>query len=146
MRAELPDQAAETRTRLREQYRPPTFFAVVYMPDKTANDWRYRDSIWRIAVNVGAGERSPEKVERFEVPFNAEQRALYPYLDEYSVAYRIRFPASSGAGVYPPGNADLIIAGAPGTMRFHWRSGGNEAPPSAEPGPPEGRPQTPKAP
>src|SRR5438477_3701440 len=95
MRAELPDQAAVTLARLRDENRAPTFFAIVYMPDRTANDWNEPESVWRIALNVGLGERAPDRIVRFERPFNAELRVLYPYLDEYSTAYLIRFPEPS---------------------------------------------------
>jgi hypothetical protein len=144
MRAESPEQAAQTRARLRQQYAPPTFFAVVYMPDRNNSDWDQKDSIWRIAVNVGTGDLPPTKVERFDTPFNAEQRALYPYLDEYSVGYQLHVPAVDPAKADPPGNADLTIAGAPGIMRFHWRTGGFEPPSKSEPGPEEKRPESPK--
>ena len=146
MRAELPDQAAETRARMREKYKPPTFLAVVYTPEKASNDWSSRDSIWRIAVNVGTGEKPPERIERFEVPFNAEQRALYPYLDEYSVAYLMHFPLPEATPAsFQPGEADLVVAGAPGIMRFHWRANGSaEPPPSAEAGREQSPAPTPK--
>ena len=144
MRAELPDKAAETLARLREEYRQPSFFAVVYMPDRTANDWNESGSVWRLALNLGMGERAPEKIQRFEVPFNAELRALYPYLDEYSTAYLIKFPdpfpplaaaASSPPQSFTPTEAQLIAAGALGKMQFRWRlDGGPETPPSAEAG------------
>lgn len=146
MKAELPDKTAETLAQLRQQYRQPSFFAVVYIPDRTANDWNEKDSVWRLALNLGLGERAPEKVERFEVPFNAELRALYPYLDEYSVAYLLRFPepvapvasAPGGPGApapFTPVDAQLIIAGAPGKMVFHWRlDGGRELPSKGESG------------
>jgi hypothetical protein len=143
MRAELPDKAAETLARLREEYRQPSFFAVVYMPDRTANDWNESGSVWRLALNMGMGERAPDRIQRFEVPFNAELRALYPYLDEYSVAYLIRFPdpfssasaAASPAQSFTPTEATLIAAGAVGKMQFRWRlDGGPETPPSAEAG------------
>lgn len=152
MRAELPEKARETSAKLHEQYRQPSFFAIVYIPDKTANDWNEPGSVWRLALNVGLGERAPEKVERFEVPFNAELRALYPYLDEYSVAYLLRFPdpaapvaanASGPAAPEPsnPAEVELIAAGALGKMQFRWRlDGGPERAPSAEPGP-ENRPK-----
>jgi len=145
MRAERPDKAQETLATLRAQYRQPSFFAIVYMPDKTANDWNEPHSVWRLALNLGLGERPPEKVERFEVPFNAEIRALYPYLDEYSVAYLLRFPdpippvasGPSGPGApepFKPAEAELIAAGAVGKMRFHWRlDGGPEKASSTEP-------------
>ena len=158
MRAELPDKAQETWSKLREQYRPPTFFAIVYMPDKTANDWNEGGSVWRLALNLGLGERAPDRVQRFEVPFNAELRALYPYLDEYSVAYLIRFPEAappvaanpSGPGApepFTPVEAQLIAAGAVGRMEFRWRlDGGPEKPPSAEAGREDKPAATPKPP
>ncbi len=157
MRAELPDKAAETWVKLREEYRKPTFFAVAYMPDKTANDWNEPGSIWRIALNVGLGEVSPERIQRFEVPFNAELRALYPYLDEYSVAYLVRFPepdtrllAKASGGVpepFKPKQVQLIAASAVGRLRFVWRlDGGPETPATAEPGPENTPEVTPKSP
>jgi hypothetical protein len=98
---------------------------------------------------MGIGERPPESVRRYEVPFNAEIRALYPYLDDYSVGYLVRFPdpapkPSSQAAVehFAPVEAQFIAAGALGKMLFRWRlDGGPELPPSAEPGP-EQRPAT----
>jgi hypothetical protein len=152
MRAELPDQAAQTLARLREETRNPSFFAVAYIPDKTANDWNDPHSVWRIALNLGLGERPPDGVQRYEVPFNAEMRALYPYIDDYSVAYVLRFPAPSSPQLETsataqapqpppatdpaPSEAQLIIAGALGRMEFHWRlDGGPEQPTQSEAGP-----------
>ena len=151
MRAELPDQASQTLARLRQEYRNPSFFAVVYMPDRTANDWNEPGSVWRLALNMGLGERAPEKVQRFETPFNAELRALYPYLDEYSVAYLMKFPEPAlppGAPAsFTPVEAQLIVAGALGNMQFRWRlDGGPELPPSAEPGREQAPAPTPKPP
>jgi hypothetical protein len=145
MRAEMPDKAAESLAKMREEYRQPSFFAVVYTPDKTANDWNEPNSVWRIALNLGLGEVAPEKIQRFEVPFNAELKVLYPYLDEYSVAYLVKFPApvlppSTPAAAKPaleqftPAEAVLTAAGALGKMRFRWRlDGGPETPPEADP-------------
>jgi hypothetical protein len=149
MRAEQPDQAAATLAHLRAEYRQPSFFAVVYIPDKTANDWNQKDSVWRLALNMGIGERPPDRIQRYEVPFNAEIRALYPYLDDYSVGYLIHFPdpapspsSKAAAELFAPVEAQFIAAGALGKMMFRWRlDGGPESPPSAEPGP-EQRPAT----
>jgi hypothetical protein len=142
MRAELPDQAAHTLAKMREQARTPTFFAVLYTPDKTANDWNEPNSVWRLAVNVGLGQVGPDKVERMEKPFNAELRALYPYLDDYSQAYRLHFPDQPApAGLkLQSGEVELIAAGAPGKLIFHWGPGGRngvEAEPGAPNAPPE---------
>ncbi len=120
MRAELPDQAAETLERLRKDDAHPTFFAIVYVPDKTANDWNAPNPAWRIALNNGFGEHAPERVERLERPFTAELRALYPYLDEYSVAYVLHFPDAHGPDGSEPTDAQLVVAGALGKMEFRW--------------------------
>jgi hypothetical protein len=144
MRAELPDQAAQTLAKMREQTRTPTFFAVVYTPDRTANDWHEPNSVWRLAVNVGLGQVGPVKVELMEKPFNAELRVLYPYLDQFSQAYRIHFPEQPvPAGQKPEaGDVELIAAGAPGKLDFHWsRDGVSRA--SSEPGEP-GPPNAPE--
>jgi hypothetical protein len=154
MRAELPDQAAQTLARLREEYRQPSFFAVAYVPDKTANDFNEPDSVWRIAVNLGLGERKPDRVQRFDRPFNAELRALYPYLDEYSTAYLMKFPepappqlgpAPAPADRFTPVEAHMVIAGALGKMDFTWRlEGGPPAPSQGKGGPPDKPEGTPK--
>ena len=153
MRAEMPDKAAETAAKLHQEYRQPSFFAVVYTPDKTANDWNEPSSVWRLALNLGLGEYSPDRVTRFDPPFNAELRALYPYLDEYSVGYLIKFtdPVASiqantpDAQRFTPTEAQLIVASALGKMLFRWRlDGGAEEQPTAESGPEQKPVTTPK--
>jgi len=120
MRAELPDEAQRTRERLRAQTATPTVFAIFYTPDKTSNDWNEKNTVWRIALNLGLGQVEPQRVERLERPFNAEQRALYPYLDDYSVAYVIHFPGQTAPANFAATEADMVVAGAPGKMEFKW--------------------------
>jgi hypothetical protein len=120
MRAELPDEAQRTRERLRNQTATPTVFAIFYTPDKQSNDWNEKDSVWRIALNLGLGQVAPQRIERLERPFNAELRALYPYLDDYSVAYVIHFPGQQVPPGFTPTDAELVVAGAPGKMEFKW--------------------------
>jgi hypothetical protein len=158
MRAELPDQAAVTLARLRDEYRQPSFFAVTYFPDKTAADWNEPHSIWRIALNMGLGERPPDRILRWERPFSAEMRALWPYLDEYSTAFLVRFPepdapetegapqpAHAVAERFSPVEANVVIAGAVGAMRFHWRlDGGPEQASEGKAGPSEKPAESPK--
>ena len=141
LRAELPDQAGQTLARMREEYRQPTFFAVAYVPDRNANDWNEPGSVWRIALNQGLGERPPDKMVRYERPFSVELRALYPYLDEYSTAYLIRFPepppapqlgnvtaaqvpAARPLENFIPSETHVVVAGALGKMTFNWRLDG----------------------
>ena len=120
MRAELPDEAQQTREKLRAKAATPTVFAVFYSPDKQSNDWNEKNSIWRIALNVGLGEVEPEKIERYDRPFNAELRTLYPYLDDYSVGYLIHFPRQQAPPDFRPTDAQMIVAGAPGKVEFKW--------------------------
>jgi hypothetical protein len=131
MRAEPPPERARTLERMRRETATPTFFAVMHTPDRNWNDLDSKTSIWRVAVDFGGGQFEPEKVERLERPFSAELQKLYPYLDEYAVAYVLRFPAAaaaaapvvSAASAAGPKTASLpvmIMAGALGTMRFNW--------------------------
>ncbi|MFL5379634.1 MAG: hypothetical protein ACJ787_17130 [Myxococcales bacterium] len=122
LRTELPDEAERTRERLHKETATPTLFAVLFTPDKTANDWDAKDSVWRLAINFGFGQVEPKRVERLERPFNPELRALYPYLDDYSVAYVIHFPAQEAPeGLhFTPTELTMIASGAPGKMEFKW--------------------------
>ncbi|HYV68392.1 MAG TPA: hypothetical protein VE964_19290 [Myxococcales bacterium] len=120
MRAELPDEAQRTRERLRAQAATPTVFAIFYTPDKQSNDWNEKDSVWRIALNQGLGQVEPQKIERYERPFNAEIRSLYPYLDDYSVAYLIHFPGQSAPAGFTATELQMVVAGALGKMDFKW--------------------------
>ncbi len=120
MRAEPPDEAQRTRERLRAQASTPTVFAVFYTPDKQSNDWNEKGSVWRIVLNLGLGQVEPQRIERIERPFNAELRALYPYLDDYSVAYVIHFPGQSAPAGFTATEADMVVAGALGKMEFKW--------------------------
>ncbi|HWE24619.1 MAG TPA: hypothetical protein VG496_11845 [Myxococcales bacterium] len=120
MRAERPDEAERTREKLHADTATPTVVAVFYTPDKRSNDWNDKDSVWRIALDVGAGEAAPQRIDRFDRPFNAEFRTLYPYVDDYSVAYEIHFPAKAAPPASTLTEARLIVAGALGRMEFKW--------------------------
>ena len=120
MRAERPDQAQQTRAKLHDDNATPTVFAVLYTPDRQSNDWNERDSVWRIALDVGFGEVEPQRIERYDRPFNAEMRALYPYVDDYSVGYAIHFPAPKAPPGFHPTDARFIAASALGKMEFKW--------------------------
>ena len=144
LRAELPDQAAATLERMRAEDLNPTFFAIVYVPDRNANDWQEPASVWRIALNMGFGEHTPAKVERIDRPFSAELRALYPYLDEYSTAYILRFGDAHGPNHAEPTDAHLVVAGALGKMEFSWSLDGTAGGTGATSGPSQGPAPSPK--
>jgi hypothetical protein len=120
MRAEHPEQEHQTRAKLLAENPTPTVFAVFYTPDRQSNDWNERESVWRLALDVGFGEVPPLRIERYDRPFNAEMRALYPYVDDYSVAYAIHFPAPQAPPGFRPTEARFVAASALGKMEFHW--------------------------
>jgi hypothetical protein len=120
LRAEPALARERTLERMRRETATPTFFVVMRTPDRNWNDLESKTSIWRIAVDFGAGEFEPEKVQRLERPFSAELQTLYPYLDEYSVAYVVHFAAAAAAGRTPPPLPAMVIAGVLGAMRFNW--------------------------
>ena len=95
MRAELPDQAAVTLAKLRQDYRQPSFFAVVYIPDKGANDWNEPTSVWRLALNLGMGESAPDRVTRFSRPSTRSCARSTLTSTSLSGGYLIRFPTRS---------------------------------------------------
>jgi hypothetical protein len=123
LRAETPPARERTLDRMRRETDTPTFFVVMRTPDRNWNDLDSKTSVWRVAVDFGVGEFEPERVERLERPFSAELQKLYPYLDEYSVAYVVHFPAAAAPA--SPGSTTarlpaMVIAGVLGTMRFNW--------------------------
>jgi hypothetical protein len=79
------------------------------------NNYRYDDfdrpnTIWRIALVSGAVETTPVSVQRVGRS-NLDMRAIYPYMDEFWVAYRIRFPRTTREGqpVIPPGTSKVLL-------------------------------------
>ncbi len=87
------------------------------------DDFDRRDSIWRIALVTESGETTPVSVERIGRS-TLNLRALYPYLDEFWVAYRIRFARTtpSGAPVIPPGTNRFTVrlASTIGRAELHF--------------------------
>jgi hypothetical protein len=120
LRGEPADVAAARRDRLLAEIGPVAFFAAVYMRRPDWNDWdSKKESSWRIALLGAGGEQvTPSRVERFERPYAPEIEALYPYVDDFHVAYRLHF------GATPPGaGTKLVVAGALGRLEFEWPDG-----------------------
>lgn len=86
------------------------FFFGVHTASSRFDDFDRRDSIWRIALVTDSGETTPVSIERIGRS-NLSLRAIYPYLDDFWVAYRIRFPRTtpSGSPVIPPGTDRFIL-------------------------------------
>ena len=115
-RAEPPAEAAARRDRARAEVAAPTFFAIVFTPERNWNDWESKKSSWRIALDTPAGQSVPVSVQRFERPFGVELAKTYPFVDDFHVAYKLQFPA--GVITQPP---HLTVAGALGKMEFSWK-------------------------
>ena len=86
------------------------FFFGVYSASYRFDDFDRKDSIWRIALVTESGETTPVSVERIGRS-TLNLRAIYPYLDDFWVAYRIRFARNtpSGAPVIPAGTTRFIV-------------------------------------
>jgi hypothetical protein len=99
------------------------FFFGVHLSHSRYDDFDRKDSIWRIALVTKSGETSPMSVERVGRS-DLNMRAIYPYMDDFWVAYRIRFPlqTSSGQPVIPPGSQrfTLRMASTIGKAEFHF--------------------------
>ncbi len=86
------------------------FFFGVHLNNYRYDDFDRRNSIWRIALVTDAGETTPSSVERIGRS-DLNMRAIYPYMDEFWVAYRIRFARSTASGdpVIPPGTKRMML-------------------------------------
>jgi hypothetical protein len=117
LRGEPADVAAARRDKLLAEVGPVAFFAAVYMRRPDWNDWdSKKESSWRVAlVGAGGAQVTPSAVERLERTYAPEVEALYPYVGDFPVAYRLRFAA------VPPGpGTKLVVAGALGRLEFEW--------------------------
>jgi len=84
------------------------FLLGVYVPDRREENLDTPQSAWRVALEFQDGtELRPASIERLGRG-TLRQRALYPYLGDFWVAYRVRFPR-----VRPDGR-DGWLEGAPG--------------------------------
>ncbi len=67
------------------------FLLGVYVRDPRFDDFDRQDSIWRIWMVTPEGEASPTEIHRIGRA-TVNLRAYYPYLGDFWVAYRLRFP------------------------------------------------------
>lgn len=112
-RGESPAQAADRLARARAEAAAPTFVAVVHTPQAGWNDWQLPDSAWHIALVQGDRQTLPEEVTRRDRPYSPELVTLFPYVDDFAVLYRIRFPAGAQGDL-------VLISGVLGQMKFDW--------------------------
>ena len=111
------------------------FLLGVYVPDRRVQDLDAPNSTWRVALALPGGvELLPASIERLGRG-TLRQRALYPYLGDDWVAYRVRFPRQREDG------QDAWLEGCPGFLLKVASTLGQARLrfPGAEPGRPDGR-------
>ena len=137
LRAEPPSEAAQRLARMLDENKTPSFFVALHTPYKEWNDWQEPNSIWRVAVDFGHGQIDKPKVTRIERP-DAETLALFPYLDNFSIGYYLRFTGAPEPAVLPDslaggivasalGQVQMVAAGALGKLRLEWTLPGAHA-------------------
>jgi len=87
--AEVVDKALAKERADAEQF--DDFYLGVHLVDYHYDDFDRPGSIWRVALVGGGAEATPTRIERVGRA-NVTLRAIYPYLGDFWVAYRVRFP------------------------------------------------------
>jgi hypothetical protein len=120
-RAALAEREREVSERFNE------FFITVYTPEAAWDDLDRADSVWRLYLETGEGERlSPVSVTRAAPAAVSVLRELFPYFDPWSTAYIVKFPRYSHAGLSPvpsedTGSIRLVVTGILGKGELEWR-------------------------
>ncbi|BDG08861.1 hypothetical protein [Anaeromyxobacter paludicola] len=94
------------------------FVVALFTPDKGENDLGDKRSPWRIALVLPDGEVLPDRVD--ELDPGASPRALYPFLGDFQVLYRVRFVRFTGRAALETMPFSLRIAGPSGKLEFRW--------------------------
>jgi hypothetical protein len=98
---------AQLRTEVEEAERSNAFLLGVYVPDRREENLDTPQGAWRVALEFPDGTQLlPSSVERLGRG-SLRLRALYPYLGDFWVAYRVRFPRAL------PDGRDGWLEGAP---------------------------------
>ncbi|MCI0571089.1 MAG: hypothetical protein L0Y66_10065 [Myxococcaceae bacterium] len=93
----------------REDAESHEFFLGAHVNAPQFDDLDRKGTVWRIALVTPAGSVLPLGVERIGRA-NLPMRALYPYMDTFWTAYRVRFPREvAGQPVIPPGTEQVTL-------------------------------------
>lgn len=87
-----------------------TFTMGVHANERRFDDFAVEGGLWRVALVTDAGEALPVSIERQARP-GLGLRALYPYLDDFWVVYRLKFPArhENGTRVLPDESGRFLL-------------------------------------
>lgn len=109
-RAEPGPVVAEHVAQAKQELAPfHEFFLAVHVNNPRYDDFDRRGSIWRVALVTPGGEAVPSELVRIGRS-TLNLRALYPYFDDFWVAYRVRFPRLVGSSpLVPPEAAQATL-------------------------------------
>jgi hypothetical protein len=123
--AEWKAMTAEERERLMAAERADgerweEFLLAFYTNDRNSNDLASTRSVWRLALVVdGGGDVLPAGRPEI-VRSDATVTGLYPYVGQFDIVYRVRFPRWKGERPLHEGPFALVVAGAPGKLELRF--------------------------
>ncbi len=98
-------------------------FLAVHVNERRFDDFSRKGSMWHLALVGEGGEVEPISVEKLGGP-DPNLRALYPYLEDFWVGYRLKFPRAlpGGRPLLPlhSGGFELSLSSAVGRARLNW--------------------------
>ena len=106
--------ATWTRDEKAESESEYAFLVGAHFNENVHDDLDRPKSIWRISLSANGEEVLPLQVERISRA-SIQLKTFYPYLDEFWVAYRLRF-----ARLRPDGSP--VFTGNPASLNLHFAS------------------------
>jgi hypothetical protein len=99
------------------------FFFYAYTPEKDSNDFARSNSIWKVFITDGTGEkRYPVEIREIE-DVTPVVEALFPYVKKYyGKFYSLKFPLMSP--LFEDQKATLVFTGVLGKVELSWGGAG----------------------
>lgn len=97
------------------------FFFYAYVPDREANDFDLRNSVWTVYLLEGDGRRvAPAEIRRIH-PVTAATETFFPYIHPYhGVCYSLKFPPAPAGEKAFAGPFRLVFTGVLGRVELAW--------------------------
>ena len=96
------------------------FLLAFYTNDRHSNDLASTRSVWRLALVVeGGGDVLPAGRPEI-VRSDATITGLYPYVGQFDIVYRVRFPRWKGERPLHEVPFKLVVAGAPAKIELRF--------------------------
>jgi hypothetical protein len=115
------ERAAQVKAEEAEAAKYDDFIVAFYTADRKANDLDAQNSVWRLSLDLGAGEQVVTRDVQVLEP-NANVTRLFPYVSPFDDVYRVRFNRVKG-GPLDGRTFDLAIASAIGRMELTFGDG-----------------------